>query len=119
MSLNDSLKAEIQRLFDIEMDFSDPRVPLGVCSNCKNGLYAFKSTNVNSRNLVLQHRSFDFVLIPPSTRSQQNEKCSCIICDTGKNLVKPHKFKKFSGATKKLLSIKEKKIQKPVPKIAQ
>ena len=29
-ALNDSLKAEIQRLFEVQIDFSDPRVPLGV-----------------------------------------------------------------------------------------
>ena len=117
LSLNDSLKTEIQRLFNVEIDFSDPRVPLGICSNCKVGLYTFKATNENSRNLVLQHKSFDFVLIPPSTRSEQ--KCSCIICDTGKNPAQAGNLKKFSGANKKLHSIQDKKIQKPVPKIAQ
>ena len=55
VTLNDTLKAQIQRLFDIEIDYSDPRAPLGICSSCKVGLYAFKSTNVNSKNLVLAH----------------------------------------------------------------
>ena len=115
IKLNDSLKVEIDRLFNVQFDYSDPRVPLGICSNCKNGLYAFKSTNLNSRNLILQHRTFDHVLITPSTRSQQ--KCACIICETGSNPIKAGNFKKYKGATKKLLSIQGKKIQKPVPKI--
>ena len=114
--LNESLKTEIQRLFEVEIDYSDPRVPLGVCANCQNGLYDFKRTSVNSRNLILHHKTFDHVLITPSTRSQQ--KCACIICETGKNPVKAGNFKKFSGADKKLHSIQEKKIQKSVPKIA-
>ena len=107
----------VLRLFEIEMDYSDPRVPLGVCSNCKNGLYDFKKTGINSRNLILHHRSFDHVLIPPPTRAGSKQICSCIICETAQTKTLGN-FKKFSGATKKLHSIQEKKIQKPVPKIA-
>ena len=94
LALNDTLKSEIQRLFSIEIDFSDPRVPLGVCSSCKVGLYAFKSTNVNSKKLKLQHTTFDHVLIPPPTRSEP--KCSCIICTVGKGPITTGKFKKLS-----------------------
>ena len=110
IKLNDSLKVEIDRLFNVQFDYSDPRVPLGICSNYKNGLYASKSSNVNSRNLILQHRTFDHVLITPSTRSQQ--KCACIICETGSNPIKAGNFKKYKGATKKLLSIQGKKSKR-------
>ena len=115
--LNDSLKTEIQKLFEIDTDYSDPRVPLGVCSNCKNGLYDFKRTGLNSRKLILHHRTFNHVLIPPPTRAGSQQKCSCIICETGRNAMVGN-FKKFSGAAKKLHSIQDKKIQKPVTKIA-
>ena len=103
--LNNSLKTEIEKL------------PLGVCSNCKNGLYEVKNTGVNYRNLALHHRSFDHVLIPPPTRAGSKQICSCIICETAQNKTLGN-FKKFCGATKKLHSIQVKKIQKPVPKVA-
>ena len=51
--LPDGLKSEIPSLFGIEIDFSDRRVPLGMCSTCKIGLYAFKKSGVNSKNLKL------------------------------------------------------------------
>lgn len=70
--LNDSLKTEIQKLFEIELDYSDPRVPLGVCSNCKNGLYEYKRTGVNSRNLK------NILVVPLKVTNVQNSLINMI-----------------------------------------
>ena len=51
IALTNTLKDAIPSLFDIEIDFSDRRVPLGMCTSCKVGLYKFKSTGENSNNL--------------------------------------------------------------------
>ena len=59
-ALPDSVKTEIPTLFGIQINFSDRRVPLGMCSSCKVGLYAFKKTKVNSKNLEMVHKTFDF-----------------------------------------------------------
>ena len=37
--LNESLKTEIQRLFEIEIDYSDPRVPLGTMLCTENKFF--------------------------------------------------------------------------------
>ena len=78
--LNDKLKTGINSLFfaGVELDYSDRRIPLGICKNCKNGIYEFIRTNVNSRKLKILYMTFECVKIPPSTRSDQ--KCTCDIC---------------------------------------
>ena len=115
IALPDGLKTEIQNLFDLQIDFSDRRVPLGMCSTCKVGLYAYKSTKINSKNLVLLHKSFDFIKIPPPTRSEQ--KCSCQICVIAKGPIKniTGSLKTFTGPVKKLESIPENVPKKPEP----
>ena len=35
IELPDSLKSDIPRIFETEIDFSDRKVPLGMCSTCK------------------------------------------------------------------------------------
>ena len=41
----------IRSLFGIQIDYSDRKVPLGICSTCQRGIYDFNKTGVNSKNL--------------------------------------------------------------------
>ena len=117
--LNDKLKTGIHSLFfaGVELDYSDRRIPVGICKNCKNGIYEYIRTNVNSRKLDILHSTFDHVIITPSTRSEQ--KCTCQICAVAKGPIPNVKgrFKKSTGPNKKLESIPENAPPKPpVPK---
>ena len=109
--LNDTLKAGIHSLFGIEFDYSDRRIPLGICSTCRRGIYDFNKTKANSKNLELLHKNVDFIKIPATTRSEQ--VCSCTICNVAKGPVKAGKFQKYKGAAKKLEPIPEVAAQKP------
>ena len=117
-NLTDNLKIDIQTLFSIQIDFSDRRVPLGICGSCKVGVSLFKKNKINSKKIDLLHRNFDFIRIPPATRSDY--VCSCEICKVAKGPVyTAGNFKKNSGAAKKLDTIPELAPQKPtgtVPK---
>ena len=55
--LNDTLKAGIHSLFEVEFDYSDRRIPLGICTTCRRGIYDFNRTKVNSRKLKLLYRN--------------------------------------------------------------
>ena len=69
--LNDTLKTGIHSLFAVVFDYSDRKTPLGICSTCRRGIYDFNKTGVNSKNLVLVHKTVDFIIIPAATRSEQ------------------------------------------------
>ena len=101
--VNDSIKAGINGMFDIQIDFSDRRVPLGICGSCRTGVYCYNRTGENSKNLVLEHRTFDHVRIVPATRSET--VCSCKICIVAKGPVTAVTgiFKKSTGSKPKTL----------------
>ena len=102
-SLTDAIKNGIHSLFGVEFDYSDSKVPLGICATCLRGIYDYNKTKVNTRKLELVHSSFDCIVIPPATRSEQ--VCTCEICTVvAKGPVKAGNFKKFAGAAKKVLS---------------
>ena len=113
MALNDSLKDGIKNLFSVNFDYTDRRIPLGICNTCRRGLYDYNKSKVNSKNLELVHRTFDFINIPPSTRSEL--VCSCKICLVAKGPVKVGNFKKFSGPARKLETIPENTNPTPGP----
>ena len=117
-NLTDGLKTDIQTLFSTQIDFTDKRVPLGICGSCKVGVSIFKNTDVNSKKLSLDlfHQNFPSIRIPPATRSEH--VCSCLICKVAKGPVHTAgNFKKHSGAKKKLDTIPEIASQIPtVPK---
>ena len=46
-ALPDSLRPAVHDLAGVQIDFSDSKVPLGMCSSCKVGLYAYKKTGIN------------------------------------------------------------------------
>ena len=77
-ALNDVIKNGINGLFSVQFDYSDSRIPTGICATCQRGIYEYNKTGVNSRKLVLVHKSFDHIIIPPATRSEQ--VCTCEIC---------------------------------------
>ena len=111
MVLNDNLKMGINSMFSAEIDFSDRRVPLGICGTCRTGVYSYNSTKINTKKLELLHRTFEFIIIPPETRSEQ--VCFCMICKVAKAPVKVGNFKKVPGAAKKLVTIPENAPPKP------
>ena len=56
-ALNDRLKTGICSLFfaGVELDWTDRRIPLGICKNCRNGINTYINTSVNSRKLDILH----------------------------------------------------------------
>ena len=101
--VNDSIKSGIQKMFDVQIDFEDRRVPLGICSSFRTGVYGFNRTGKNIKNLVLEHRTFDHIRIAPATRS--DTVCTCKICIVAKEPVKAvtGAFKKVTGSVPKTL----------------
>ena len=112
--LNDTLKTGIHSLFAVVFDYSDRRTPLGICSTCRRGIYDFNKTGVNSKNLVLVHKTVDFIIIPAATRSEQ--VCTCTICKVAKaGPVMAGNFRKVSGVAKKFVQIPEVAAAAPKP----
>ena len=106
-ALNDTIKNGINGLFSVHFDYSDRRVPLGICATCQRGIYEYNKTGINSRKLVLVHRSFDHITIPPATRSEQ--VCTCEICTiVAKGPIKAGNFKKFAGSAKNHWALSQK-----------
>ena len=101
--VNDNIKSGIQKMFDLQIDFEDRRVPLGICSSCRTGVYGFNRTGKNIKNLVLEHRTFEHIRIAPATRS--DTVCTCKICIVAKEPVKAvtGAFKKSTGSIPKTL----------------
>ena len=63
ISMNDAMKNGIHSLFGIQFDYSDRKVPLGICATCQRGIYDYKRTGVNSRKLELTYKNFDVIKI--------------------------------------------------------
>ena len=102
--LTDAIKNGIHSLFGIQFDYSDRRIPLGICSTCQRGIYDYNKTKINSKKLELVYKNFDFIKIAPALRSEQ--VCSCQICLVAKGPVKAvaGAFKKIAGPSKKVLA---------------
>ena len=108
-ALNDTIKNGINGLFSVQFDYSDRRVPLGICASCQRGIYEYNKSGTNSRKLVLVHRNFDHIIIPPATRSEQ--VCTCEICTiVAKGPVKAGYFRKFAGSAKKNIGASPRKF---------
>ena len=106
-SMSEAVKNGILSLFGIQFDFSDRRVPLGICATCQRGIYDYNKTGVNSKKLELhqktkEHNGFNYIKIAPATRSAQ--VCSCEICLVAKGPVKAGNFRQFPGPSKKVLT---------------
>ena len=106
-SMTDAIKNGIHSLFGIQFDYSDRKVPLGICSTCQRGIYDFNKTGVNSKKLELfqktrEHKGFDYIKIAPATRSAQ--VCACDICIVAKGPRYATNFRQFPGPTKKVLT---------------
>ena len=61
-SITDAIKKGIHSLFGIQIDYSDRKVPLGICSTCQRGIYDFNKTGVNSKKLELFQKIAMFTL---------------------------------------------------------
>ena len=79
----------IKKHQNIEFDIEDPRYPVSICPRCKVALQKKeKGQDVYMPNMP----NFEVIRLPASTRSNENGKCFCYICLTGR-LTKQAKHK--------------------------
>ncbi len=90
-----TLKEIISNVCDGDVDFSDRRMPEGLCNGCRLRLYAAKNDKSEPPKL------FDPSTVEISTSASQSQNCDCRLCQIGRATLMTPRPKKVGAQPKK------------------